>query len=84
MGQTVAAESGGTAQRRCGYREMPEQPCEAAVSWVITTGDGHSHQFTCDRHKNAVLAKVSPAHRVRTLGEWLAERQRGPAGEGRA
>ncbi|HET8624949.1 MAG TPA: hypothetical protein VFM14_15405 [Gemmatimonadales bacterium] len=65
-------------QRRCGYREMPDSPCEAAVSWVITTGDGHSHQFVCDRHKDSVLGKVSPAHQVRPLSEWLASRQQNP------
>lgn len=66
------------SQRRCGYREMPDAPCEAAVAWVITTGTGHSHQFTCDRHKDAILAKITTAHQVRSLPEWLASRQQGP------
>jgi hypothetical protein len=63
------------AQRLCGYREMPNAPCEAPVSWVITTGDGSSHQFACERHRDALLAKITTAHRVLPLAEWLAGRR---------
>jgi hypothetical protein len=65
------------AQRLCGYREMPNAPCAAPVSWVITIGDGSSHQFACEKHRNAILAKVTTAHRVLPLAEWLA----GPRGQ---
>jgi hypothetical protein len=65
------------AQRLCGYREMPNAPCQAAVSWVITSGDGgSSHQFACEKHRDAILARITTAHRVLPLAEWLA----GPPG----
>ena len=64
----------GEAQRLCGYREMPNAPCAAPVSWVITIGDGSSHQFACEKHRNAILAKVTTAHQVLPLAEWLAGR----------
>jgi hypothetical protein len=57
--------------RLCGYREMPEQPCRAPVAWVIASPDGSSRQFACDRHRDAVLAKVTTAHRVVPVGDWL-------------
>jgi hypothetical protein len=60
------------AQRLCGYRELPNAPCQAAVTWVITTADDSSRQFACERHRNAILAKVTTAHRVLPLVEWLA------------
>ena len=68
-------------QRLCGYREMPNAPCEAPVSWVITTGDGSTHQFACERHRNAILAKVTTAHRVVSLAEWLAGQRGRPEGD---
>jgi len=56
---------------------MPNAPCQAPVSWVITTGDGRSQQFACDRHRDAILAKVTTAHRVLRVADWLANQ---PAG----
>ena len=55
---------------------MPNAPCQAPVSWVIITGDGSSRQFACEKHRDAILAKVTTAHRVVPLAEWLA----GPRG----
>jgi hypothetical protein len=69
----------GEAQRLCGYRELPNAPCEAAVTWVITTADDSSRQFACEKHRDAILAKVTTAHQVLPLAEWLA----GPRGRGK-
>jgi hypothetical protein len=66
--------------RLCGYREMPNAPCQAPATWVITTGDGSAHQFACERHRDAILAKVTTAHRVLPLAEWLSAR-RGRGGD---
>lgn len=65
------------AQRLCGYRELPNAPCRAAVTWVITTADDSSRQFACEKHRNAILAKVTTAHQVLPLAEWLAKSRGG-------
>ena len=62
---------------------MPNAPCKAPISWVITTGDGSSHLFACETHRNAILAKVTTAHRVLPLAAWLAEPRGRPGGQER-
>ena len=62
---------------------MPNAPCEAPVSWVITTGDGSSKPFACEKHRNAILAKVTDRHRVLSLAEWLAGPRERPGGQAR-
>jgi hypothetical protein len=42
---------------------------------VITTGDGSSHQLACERHRDALLSKITTAHRVLPLADWLAGRR---------
>jgi hypothetical protein len=59
---------------------MPEAPCQEPASWVITTGSPGTHQLACQRHRDAILAKVTSAHRVLSLKQWLDSQPRGAGG----